>query len=109
MWFPIKSVIQENMNIILGALILSPQKSMLWGANLQIFGHERIWWHFHSAIMELYRIVGVTVRPRPYIYIFFLRKESNMSLKARPEGQTEQSEKWQEEQTPSKPLTEKKI
>ena len=32
-----------------------------------------------------------------------------MSLKARPEGQTEQSEKWQEEQTPSKPLTEKKI
>ena len=32
-----------------------------------------------------------------------------MSLKARLEGQTEQSEKWQEEQTPSKPLTEKKI
>ena len=43
-----------------------------------------------------------------YIYIY-LRKESNMSLKARPKGQTEQNEKWQEEQTPSKPLMEKKI
>ena len=32
-----------------------------------------------------------------------------MSLKARPKGQTKQNEKWQEEQTPSKPLTEKKI
>jgi len=68
MWLSIKSVIQENMNIILGALILSPQKNhVVGGANLQIFGHERIWLHFHSAIMELYGIVGVTVRPRPYI------------------------------------------
>ena len=32
-----------------------------------------------------------------------------MSLKARPEGQTEQSEKWQEEQTPSKPLAEMNV
>ena len=42
-------------------------------------------------------------------FFFFLRKKSNISIKTRPEGQTEQNEKWQEEQTQSKPLTETKI
>ena len=45
----------------------------------------------------------------PIIFFFFWRKKSNLSLKTRPEGQTEQKKKWQEEQTPSKPLKEKKI
>ena len=42
-------------------------------------------------------------------FFFFEKEEKYINGNVRPEGQTEQHEIWQEEQTPSKPLTEMNV